>query len=474
MRIARPVAVFGASLVLLALALVGLDDKSFWLDEGYSVSFARLGLGDLFELTSQHQANMSLYYFLLHFWMGLGDSETVIRLLSVVFAVATVPLVYALGARLFDASTGLVAALLFAVNSFVIRYAQEARGYTLALFLATAASYLFVRALRDRRWPWWIAWGVVGGVSTYAHFFCGLVVTAHLVTLVVMTRRGSIGWRVPAIGVALVGVLVAPLAAFVAWRTEGQISWIPEPELSDFPSALTDVSGGGLLLGLALLALAVYGLARPGVAASESAIPWRTLLAAWFLVPVFASFAVSFAQPVFLSKYLIVVLPALALAAAYGLMRLGPLVVRAVALVAIAALAVAGLVDWYGREAREPWRAVVSHVVDEAHRGDAVILFSSRIWNPFNYYLGQLGSFEDAPALIYPDTGWGSVVPDNTPPVVAEVSGHARAYERVWLVLGYADGKRAETVEALSAELASDFDRGDVERFKKIRVVLYD
>ena len=477
MRFARPGgALLGLGALLLGLGLVGLDDKSLWLDEGYSVSYARLGLGDLLDLTAQHQANMSLYYLLLHFWMGLGDSETVIRGLSVLFAVATVPLVYALGRRLFDAPTGLLAALLFAFNSFVVRYAQEARGYMLALFLASATSYLFVRALDDRRRQWWVGWGVVGGVSAYAHFFCALVVVAHLLTLVIVRRRARSEWRAPAIGLALFAVLIAPLVAFVVWRTEGQISWIPDPELADLPGAVADLSGGGLVLGLVYGVLALYAFTGSRAARRDETEPtWRWLLATWALVPVVVSFAVSFVQPVFLSKYLMVVLPALLLAAARGLATLGPLVARAVALLAIGVLAIAGLVRWYGEDSREPWRAVVAHVAEEARSGDAVILFSSRIWNPVNYDLGQeLEGYEGAPALVYPDTGWGSVVPDNTPPLVAEVAGAARAHDRVWLVVGYADGNRASTAAALADHLATHFERMEAKRFKKIRVVLYE
>lgn len=457
----------------LGLGLFGLGDKSLWLDEGYSVSFARLGLGDLFELTSQHQANMSLYYFLLHPWLGLGDSESVIRSLSVVFAVATVPLVYGLGRRLFDAPTGLLAALLLAINSFVVRYAQEARGYTLALFLVTAAGYLFVRALEERSWQRWVGWGMVAGISTYAHFFCGLVIAAHLVALIAAIRRGRIGWRAPAVGIALVAALTAPLIAFVVWRTEGQISWLPEPVLGDLPDALADLSGGGLVLGLVYLTLAVYGLARSSVRGAER--QWRWLLASWFVLPIVVSFAVSYAQPVFLSKYLIVVVPALVLSAARGLVTIGPLAARAVVVGAIAVLAVAGLVRWYGQESREPWRAVVARVTAEARAGDAVLLFSSRIWNPFNYYLGrELDGYKEAPALVYPESGWGTVVPDNTPPDVAEVADAARAHERVWLIFGYADGNRAEIAAAITARLGDTFDRVGAERFRSIRVVLYE
>ncbi len=81
-------------LVLIAgLAAVlrfhSLAAKSFWFDEGVSVAIARLDWYNFARILWRREANMSLYYFLLHFWLYFGGSEFFVRALSVLFAVAS-------------------------------------------------------------------------------------------------------------------------------------------------------------------------------------------------------------------------------------------------------------------------------------------------------------------------------------------------------------------------------------------------
>jgi mannosyltransferase len=137
-------ALLGITLLAVALRVWHLNGQSLGYDEGYSIALARQSLG---AIAAQTAADIQppLYYDLLHFWMQLfGTSEAAVRSLSLLFGVLTVPLLYALGRRLFGPATGLLAALLGAVSPFWIWYAQEARNYTLVTFLGALSSYLLL------------------------------------------------------------------------------------------------------------------------------------------------------------------------------------------------------------------------------------------------------------------------------------------------------------------------------------------
>ena len=105
-----------ASLIHLVLGTVRLGSESVWLDELMSIqmvtgTWANLWGWFLF-LPEQHP----LYYLLLRPWLAvLGDSATALRSLSLVFGVATVPLMYVLGRDLVDSRTGVVAGARVAV-----------------------------------------------------------------------------------------------------------------------------------------------------------------------------------------------------------------------------------------------------------------------------------------------------------------------------------------------------------------------
>ena len=85
----------GLMLVVALITVPFLGRGGFWFDEIFSVttaaSWTRMG-----EVFSRYENNMALYYVVLHGWMTLGDDEWMVRLLSVLAAVATVPVLHLL------------------------------------------------------------------------------------------------------------------------------------------------------------------------------------------------------------------------------------------------------------------------------------------------------------------------------------------------------------------------------------------
>jgi uncharacterized membrane protein len=52
----------------------------------------------------------------------------------------------------------MLAGLLLPLNAFFIRYAQEARSYSLLVFLTTLSSYFFVRGVERPSWKHWASY----------------------------------------------------------------------------------------------------------------------------------------------------------------------------------------------------------------------------------------------------------------------------------------------------------------------------
>ena len=129
-----------------------LDSKGMWLDETFSVWLAGQDVPDMLGWIVRIDQHPPLYYLLLHYWMEFtGESPYQVRLLSVLFGTATIPVIYLIGKRMSGAAMGLAAAVFLALSPFHIYFAQEARMYTLLTFNAAVAIYALVRLLADPR-----------------------------------------------------------------------------------------------------------------------------------------------------------------------------------------------------------------------------------------------------------------------------------------------------------------------------------
>ncbi|HQH74572.1 MAG TPA: glycosyltransferase family 39 protein, partial [bacterium] len=100
----------------LLLSLGFLANKTLWLDEAYSAMMARLPLKDIVQAMT-FDAGPPLYYLLLYAWRAvLGESETALRSLSLLFALAATAGVYQLAREAVDRPAAVLSTLLFAFS----------------------------------------------------------------------------------------------------------------------------------------------------------------------------------------------------------------------------------------------------------------------------------------------------------------------------------------------------------------------
>lgn len=430
-----------AAAAYLDFHLIG--QKSVWLDEGVSIELARLGWYNFLRILWRHEANMVLYYVLLRGWLMFGSSEAFIRTLSVLPAVATVPAVYALGRRLFDARAALIAAFLLALNAYEVRYAQEARSYSLYPLLCVLSSIYFLRYLQDPSRRNRIGHVLTSALSVYAHFFAGLLTVAQWLSLLMLDRpdlrvQARKNWKQFAIA-------ISPLVLYVLTTGTGVLKWIPRPSISDLRTTAVSLTGnGGIWLALA------YGIAAvPALVSALRDRKWQVswqawrfrFLLLWLLFPIIFIFLVSQLKPFYLIRYFIFVIPALVLLAASGIARLRWRWLQALALLVFAALSLHGAAGYYQKDfdiTREDWRNATAYLLAHSQAGDVVIFHQPIGRMPFEYYRSRTPVM-NPPAVIYPRTGDSLTYRDF-------YAGHAKdafleslpdQYSRLWVVLIY-------------------------------------
>ncbi len=401
--------VAAATLVALLAGLFHLDRVGFWYDEGQTVGTVDRPVGDALWRITHWEVNQSPFHLLATAWIRLGDSEAFLRLLALGFWVGTVPLLFVLGRRLVDERVGAIAAVAYALHGFALEWGQQFRGYTMAAFVTTLATLALADLLEEPTTRRGVVYGAVAALAAYTHFFALLVLVAHAVTALVAGHRMP---RRPFVVAGLVGgVLLAPLAWFLLTAENDPISWVEAGSRNQVLEVATDLAGG------ASLALVAYGIAGAlGLLALRRAVvtegwtrSWPILLIVlWVVMPLaIAVVATATVKPLLVARFLLVVVPGLALLAAVGIVELadrGPRLAARLALAGLLAASAVGVVDTWNRPTFEDWRGAVDHIVDGSETGDVVVPVPGRASHPLRYYLERADA-EDVTIVAPDDVG---------------------------------------------------------------------
>lgn len=389
-----PTSSFEWLLLLIVMLLAGvirtlyLTARGFNFDEGFSVYLAQTSAANFKGLIWHSELNMALYYALLRHWITLGHSEFVIRMLSVLLATATVPVVFSIGKRLFDTRAGLIAALLLAFHPFHLMLAQSARSYAMAILLVCLATLFFLRTLEDSTWVNWLAYALFAAVAVYSHFFAILVIAAHAVSLLFM-RRSVVPWKRLLAAVFLVAILLSPVAVFLRrHRDAANVAWVSPLNFDQAKYVFYSLTLSKLrsLTYVTAWALAVWYTLRRNT--SQGTWPfWFT--ACWLVVPPVIAIAASLLQPLLVERYLAVCIPAAVLLAADGITHLARRQrVIALGLLVLALVYSASGIRFYVRhpEFGENWREATAYLMARAHPGDEVVILEGLPPLVFDYY----------------------------------------------------------------------------------------
>lgn len=373
--------------LLAGLAAWGLGARSFWIDEGISAG----ATNELIATWKGTGGTMALYYAVLTPWSWISMHAAWLRVPSLLFAVAAMPVVHGVARRAFDRRVAAVATFCTAGSWLVVRYAQEARSYSLVLLLTSVAWLALVRAVQAtdeaERTRWWRIFAVATVLAPLAHGLAILQFAAQAGWLALGPDPKPWLHRLRAVFIATAAVMVV----LVAGGANDVASWIPPlslGQIGDFAKAFT---GPGLSSALVLGAATVLGVATCVVRYRNEADAerrWFTLLPLlWGLAPAAALFVLSFARPYFLARYAMASAPGIGMLLALAILGPKPKVrlVRAAAVaIPVVAFLLVSQVDLH-REDGDDWTGAAQVVAEGARRGDAVTFVNPAVRSSFDF-----------------------------------------------------------------------------------------
>lgn len=253
-----------SALLALGLGLSRIDATSLWLDETFSVVDAQRSWGDMLVMRSDRgtAVHPPLYSMVLRSAMEVcGVNETCARLPSVLGATGSCLLLVMLAGRVFGWTSAVTSAWLWPTLPYLLKYADQARGYALLLLLAAVVLVCAGRALgfwgaaRHRRLATW-GLGLSAAAMAATHLLAATFLVPLALALVLIARYGDDdAWPCLRRALVIAAVLITPLALAVLLAVTGD-------DTSRFASA-SGAAAGLKRMAHALVTLSEYSSTVP-------------------------------------------------------------------------------------------------------------------------------------------------------------------------------------------------------------------
>lgn len=424
-------------LTALCLGLWGAGALSFDRDEAVTVSMVRRPLPDIWRVVPHADAVHALYYLMLHFVASaFGTGEFVLRLPAVVGTAIAAMGVAALGRRLADTLTGLLAGVMYGAMPVVGHYAHDARQYAIVAATATLVTLLYLRALERQSLRAYVAYAAGLVLLGLLHLFAVLLIAAHLLAL--LCGRPTRGRLVATIAAGASALAALTPLIVTAWTQQNLISWATRPGIAAIGAFLVDFTGGRLawpvLSALMILAWLPWPRRNGTGHAGRQAVGLRTLAAVWFLLPPALLIAVSRVHPVFSPRYALVSLPGAALLAAAGAVRLPWRNAGVAAFVVAVALTIPPNIDERRPSFAYDQFREAAQIVDAGKRpGDAVLFLPDGRRSVADAYPRAFARVDDI-ALAVPAAQAAALTATEVSAATLRRRFEATAPERTWLV----------------------------------------
>jgi hypothetical protein len=261
------IALVGTFCGFLAYRLVpDVRGKPYYEDEALAGLIAMRPLNEMLDTVLLDRGGAPFHFVLVHAAFWLDTSADALRCLSVLAAVAAVPLCFDLARRLAGPSAGVIAAAVAASSTALAVYGSFGRMYALFVFVAALFADLFVRALRLRT-PGAVAAAAAAGwllpaVHPYGAFPAGVALVAGIAIWRGRPLRAA--WPVAVAAVAALPFVFGDLrlADRAAVGGTGEALASPSEAWGELVTAVSSFAGGDGLPLLFFAALAVIGVAR--------------------------------------------------------------------------------------------------------------------------------------------------------------------------------------------------------------------
>ncbi len=333
--------IIGILLLSCAVRIIGIAKESYWLDEAISVKQAQASSVNLIELVKV-EMHMPLYLYLSRGWNDLfGVSEFSLRMLSLIFGVLAVYVIFLLGKRMFNERVGIYSALLLALSPIAIYYSQEARLYTIFMFIVLLSFYMFISYLKYDKFKYLLFYLLVNILMLYTNIFAFVVLGIQALWVLFKNRKYLVSISI-AIALSILALMPIILNILLNYSNYNYVekNWM-FPSIDKIWMMLVHYASG-ILIFFIIMFVVIFGLriylkkskfilknvfkisgfnVKSAVNVNDKSEISNSLLMLffWVIVPIIFVWLLFIVQPLFHERYLLFTLPAYILLLAFSI-----------------------------------------------------------------------------------------------------------------------------------------------------------
>lgn len=334
-------------IIASALRFYHIDFQSIWLDEIHTMNEAnpKIPFNELYNVIMAGEQMPPFYFYSLYFLFKIfGYTTFVARVYSAILGVASVFSLYVFGKELINKQVGLIASFLLSINYFHLYYSQEARPYQLLLLCSILSFFRLILYIKKPTRKNAIIYGVISAVMIHSHFF-GLfaLVTQYLILfffLLISEKQNKKEFFINSFLSGMITlILFIPAIKIFIKVTEIKQFWIPAPTLDVYTLIFKEFFGNSELLLTLIQIVAVFYFLKISKEKSNPItynsivgnktifsfvvlIPWIAII---ILIPLIRSYT---STPMIISRYFIIVLPAIIVLISYGIFQFKNNIIR--------------------------------------------------------------------------------------------------------------------------------------------------
>lgn len=161
-----------------------LGFRPLWLDEAISYYRAFLPIPNLLKTSYFWDVHPPTYYLILHAFLRLGHSESILRLFSAICGTAAIPAVYFYSKKITDRKAATITTFFLTLSLFHIIHSQQVRVYAFFFLICLFSMIFFQNVLSMGRKRDWMLWACISIFNFYVHYFALILLALQVMYLI--------------------------------------------------------------------------------------------------------------------------------------------------------------------------------------------------------------------------------------------------------------------------------------------------